>query len=89
MDEDEEKLNALQKKMRFEEDPSFLDYLKAIWYMNRIIAKKQRTLNAFKWIHFQNNLLLHLRAYYIVHFVGMPTERDKERARKAKHTADD
>ena len=39
-DDDEEKLNALQKKIKFEENLNLLDYLKAFWHMNRIIARK-------------------------------------------------
>jgi len=88
-DDDEEKLNALQKKIKFEDEFNLPDYLKAFWHMNRIIARKQRTLNALKWIHFQHTLELYLKSWYIVHIIGMPTERDKEKARKAKRAKDD
>lgn len=86
MDEDEEKLKALQEKTKFEEDPSLWDQLKMLWYVRIIYAKKKRTLNALRWIYYQNKISQYLSALYLVYFVRMPTEKDLERARKAKET---
>ena len=89
MDEDEEKLEALRKKMKFEEDPSLLDNLKALWYAYHIMVKKKRTVKALEWIHFQTKLTLYWQSFYFDHFSGMPTEKDEERARKAKQNTDE
>lgn len=82
MDEDEEKLNALRKKKKLEEDPSLRDHLKELWYTYRIMVKKKRTMKALKWIHFQTKLTLYVKSFYLVYFIGMPTEEDMERAGK-------
>jgi hypothetical protein len=77
MNNDLEKLNALRNKVRVNEAAGLLDNLMARWYINRILAKKRRTLNAIKWIHFQLFLHLYWKAFYIAYFAGKPTERDQ------------
>jgi hypothetical protein len=56
MDEDEKRLNELQKSMKQKDDPSFWELFQSIWHINRLIVKKQRTLNQLRWIAFQTKL---------------------------------
>ena len=84
MDEYEEKIANLEKKMSFEDDPSMLDQLRLLWYINIVMVRKKRAINALKWIYFQKRIKTYLIAFYIVHFIGMPTEEDKRRAAKRR-----
>lgn len=84
MDEYEEKLTNLKRKMSLEDDPSFLDHLRLAWYAYIVMNRKKRLVNALKWIHFQKRIKTYLIAFYIVHFIGMPTEEDKRKAAKSK-----
>jgi hypothetical protein len=56
MDEDEKRLNELQKSMKQKDDPSFWELIQSIWRVNQVIIKKQRTLNQLRWIAFQVKL---------------------------------
>ena len=56
MDEDEKRLNELQKIMKQKDDPSFWELFQSIWHVNLLIAKKQRTINQLRWIVFQTKL---------------------------------